>query len=108
MRVILSAVAMLALTAPAVANAQAAAAPAAASAKTKAHYTVQETDLGTMLDDPAAKAILVKSIPDVVNNPQIEMGRSLTLAQLQQYAGESVTDAALKTIQASLDAAAPK
>ncbi|MFD1611422.1 hypothetical protein ACFSCW_06365 [Sphingomonas tabacisoli] len=108
MRVIFSAVAMFALAVPAAANAQAAAAPAAVAATTKAHYTIQETDLGTMLDDPAAKAILAKSIPNVVNNPQVEMGRSLTLAQLQQYAGDSLTDEALKTIQASLDAAAPK
>lgn len=84
------------------------AAPAAATAKTKAGYKVDETDLGTLLDDPTSKAILLKYIPEVVNNPQIEMGRGMTLSQLQQYAGDQITNEKLAKIQAEFDAAKPR
>ncbi|WP_395396012.1 hypothetical protein WBP07_22015 (plasmid) [Novosphingobium sp. BL-8A] len=104
MRAILSAVLLAAAVAGPVA-AHAETPPAAA--KTKAAYKVQDTDLGTMLDDPAAKAILLKYIPEIVNNPQIEMGRGMTLAQLQQFAGDQLTDEKLAKIQADLDAARP-
>jgi len=103
MRIFLSALLLTAsVSAPSLAHA-----PASAPARTHAAYNVQETDLGTLLDDPVAKAILVKYLPDVVSNPQVDMGRSLTLAQLQQYAGDQITDDKLAKIQADLDAAKP-
>lgn len=83
------------------------AAPAATAAKTKAVYKVDATDLGTLLDDPASKAILMKHIPDVVSNPQIEMGRAMTLSQLAQYASDQVTPEKLAEIQKEFDAAKP-
>lgn len=85
------------------------AAPAAVAAapKTKAAYKIEVTDLGTLLDDPASKAILMKHIPDVVGNPQIEMGRGMTLAQLQQYASDQITAEKLAEIQKEFDAAKP-
>lgn len=90
--------------APVVSQAAPATAPAA---KTKAYYKVQETDLGTLLDDPVAKAILTKYIAEVISNPQIEMGRGMTLSQLQQYAGDQITNEKLAKIQSDLDAAKP-
>ncbi len=81
--------------------------PATSAAKTKAAYDVQETDLGTLLDDPVAKAILAKHIPEIISNPQIEMGRSMALGQLQQYASDQLTDDKLAKIQADLTAAKP-
>lgn len=86
------------------------AAPAAptTAASTKARYTVAETDLGTLLDDPVSKAILAKFIPDIIANPNIEMGRALTLTQMQAYAGDMLSDEVLAKIQADLAAAAPK
>lgn len=104
MRALLSAV-LLALAMTGSVTAHAETPPAAA--KTKAAYKVQETDLGTMLDDPASKAILLKHIPEIVNSPQIEMGRGMTLAQLQQFAGDQLTDEKLATIQTELDAVKP-
>ncbi|WP_334184798.1 hypothetical protein [Novosphingobium sp.] len=83
------------------------AAPAATSAKTKTVYKVDATDLGTLLDDPASKAILIKHIPEVVSNPQIEMGRAMTLSQLAQYAGDQITPEKLAEIQKEFDAAKP-
>lgn len=104
MRKLLNAVA-IALAAPTAIAATGVAAhaetPAPAPAATG--LSVENTDLGTLLDNPAAKAILAKHIPDVVNNEQIDMGRSMTLRQLQQYAADSLTDDALTKIQADLD-----
>ena len=54
---ILALSAALAMTAPALALAQDAAAGA------KAAYTTASTEIGTLLDDPASKAVLVKHVP---------------------------------------------
>lgn len=78
------------------AGAEAPAAPAAAG------FSVENTDLGTLLDDPGAKAVLMKHIPAMVSNDQISMARPMTLKQLQQYSGDSLTDEKLAAIQADL------
>jgi hypothetical protein len=85
---------------PAVGHAQQAAAPA--------HYTTDDTSLGDMLDDPAAKAILVKYLPQMVANPQIDMARGMTLKQMQSYAADQITDAKLAQIDADLAKLPPK
>jgi para-nitrobenzyl esterase len=80
------------------------------STQSNAHpaYSTAETDLGTLLDDPAARAVLEKHVPSLVNNGQIEMARSMTLKGLQQYAADTVTDAALAAIDADLAKLAKK
>jgi hypothetical protein len=93
----LTVAAMLALSAvPAASFAQAA--PAAAATG----YNIEDTDIGTLLDDPAAKAVLDKHLPGFTANPQIDMARSMTLKSIQQYAADTVTDKALADIQADL------
>lgn len=72
--------------------------PAASTAATT--YSVEDTDIGTLLDDPAARAILDKQIPGMTTNPQIEMARSFTLRQIQQFAADQVTDEVLAKIDA--------
>ncbi|MDE2410153.1 MAG: hypothetical protein KGM18_00095 [Sphingomonadales bacterium] len=74
-------------------------APAAAA---KAAYSTADTDLGTLLDNPATKAVLSKYIADMISNPQIDMARSMTLRQLQSYAGDKLTDDTLAKIDAEL------
>lgn len=75
-------------------------APAAAAAKPA--YSTADTPLGDMLDDPAAKAVLQKHLPDVVNGDGIDMARGMTLKTLQNYAADQVTDAKLAAIDADL------
>ena len=99
MRFLLLAASLVLATAPAAAFAQSA--PAAAPA-TAAHYTSATTPIGTLLDDPAAKAVLVKYIPATVNNPQIDMARGMTLKDTQQYAPDSLTNDTLAKIDADL------
>lgn len=83
---------------PSMVLAQATATPAPA-----AHYSVTDTDIGTLLDDPAAKAVLDKYIAGFSSNPQIDMARSMTLKAVQQYAPDMLSDQALANIQTDLN-----
>jgi hypothetical protein len=80
-----------------------ASAPAFAQAVQPAHYSVADTPVGKLIDDPAAAAILQKLIPTVWANEMFQSaGRELTLKAIQQY--EAVlTDAKLAEIQAEFD-----
>ncbi len=76
----------------------------------KPSFTTRDTDLGTLLDNPAAKAVLMKYIPTMISNPQIDMARSMTLKQLQSYAADQLPDATLAKIDtdlANIPAASP-
>ncbi|WP_420381791.1 hypothetical protein [Novosphingobium sp.] len=75
-------------------------APAATSKPAAAKYSTSDTDIGTLLDDPAAKAIVEKHIPGMTTNPQIDMARSMTLKAIQAYAASDVTDERLAAIDA--------
>jgi len=74
-----------------------------AQAAQPAHYSVADTPVGKLIDDPAAAAILQKLIPTVWANEMFQSaGRDLTLKAIQQY--EAVlTDAKLAEIQAEFD-----
>ncbi|WP_369820994.1 hypothetical protein [Novosphingobium sp. CCH12-A3] len=76
--------------------------PEAAAPAAKPKYSTAETDIGTLLDDPAAKAIIDKYIPGMTSNEQIEMARSMTLKAVQTYAPDDVTDERLAQIDADL------
>jgi hypothetical protein len=89
-----------AMLSPVGVNAQTA--PAAAPAAPAPAYTVADTDIGTLLDDPAAKAVLDKNIPGFSANPQIDMARSMTLKAVQAYAADKLTDEALAKVDADL------
>lgn len=97
---IIAALAVSAL--PAAAAAAETAKPAAQAPAEKPKYNTSETDIGTLLDDPAAKAIVEKHIPGMTTNEQVEMARSMTLKAIQSYAPEDVTDARLAQIDADL------
>jgi hypothetical protein len=79
------------------------AAPAFAQATESAHYSVTETLVGKLIDDPGAAAVLQKLIPTVWANEMFQSaGRELTLKAIQQY--ETVlTDEKLAEIQAEFD-----
>ena len=79
-------------------------APALAQQAAKtAHYSVADTLVGRLIDDPAAAAVLQKLIPTVWANEMFQSaGRELTLKAIQQY--ETVlTDEKLAEIQAEFD-----
>jgi len=79
-------------------------APAAAQAAQPAHYSVETTLVGKLIDDPAAAAILQRLIPTVWANELFQTsGRELTLKAIQQYEPEVLSDANLAKIQAEFD-----
>jgi para-nitrobenzyl esterase len=78
-----------------------------AAAQASGRYNSLTTPLGALLDDPAARAVLDRHIPDVVGGPQINMARGLTLAALQSYLPQQLTEAKLNQIDTEL-AALPK
>ncbi len=84
-----------ALSAPALAQTPAAPAPA---------YSVTTTTIGDLLDKPALRAIFNKHLPEIVANPQVELGRPLTLPEIVQYAPDVVTPEKLAAIDAELKA----
>ena len=95
----LVAVAALAfMTAPSAVLAQGASVPAA----TVKNYTTADTDIGTLLDDPAAKAVLQKHVPALIEGDRIDMARGLTLRAVQQYAPDRLSDQTLAAVDADL------
>lgn len=96
--IIAAALASSAIAAPAFA---ADPAPAAApAAKTK--YSTGETPIGTLLEDPAAKAIVDKHMPGFSGNPQIAMASSMTLEQVQGFAPDQIKAETVAAINADL------
>ena len=67
-----------------------------------APYTTADTDIGTWLDDPAARAVVDAHMPEFSKNPQTDMARPMTLRAIQAYAPDQITDAVLAKIDADL------
>ncbi len=94
------------LAAPAVA--QTAPPTAAQSAAAPVHYSSATTPIGTLLDDPASKAILDKFVPGLATNPQIEMVRGMTLKDIQQYSPDKLNDKVLAELDAGFQSVPSK
>jgi hypothetical protein len=67
--------------------------------------TTTDTPIGDILDNPAAKAVVEKHLPEVIHGDQIEMARGMTLLSIQSYAPDTITDAKLAAIDADFKAA---
>lgn len=79
-------------------------APATIPAAAPGHYSVKETQVGKMLDDPAANELLKKMIPTVYANEMFHsMGRENTLQGIQQYEPEALSDEVLAKVQTELN-----
>lgn len=96
------AVLLAATVALAASPSDAADAPAAAAPAAKPTYNTTETPLGTLLDDPAAKAVLEKHIPSIIKADSIDMARGMSLKAVQSYAGDALSDETLAAIDADL------
>lgn len=68
-------------------------------------YSTGETSIGTLLNDPQAKAILEKYLPETISNPQFTMAHGFTLVFIQGFdqTGE-LTDENLARIETELAA----
>jgi hypothetical protein len=94
----------LALLAAVPAWAQAPAAPGPAQAVAATPYSVTTTKIGALLDTPALLVIFKKYLPEIVANPQVELGRDLTLPDIVQYEPQIVTPEKLAAIDVELKA----
>ena len=95
------AAAFFALSLPAMAQ------PASVPAPVAKTFSVQTSTIGDLLDNPAAKSVFAKYLPDVVANPQLEMGRAMTLPDIVQYE-PAITPDKLAAIDAELKALPPQ
>lgn len=77
-------------------------ASSSAPISTGGHYTTADTEIGVLLDDPAAKAVIEKDAPEIAKSDQIDMARSMTLRSVQQYSPDELSDAVLAKIDADL------
>lgn len=75
-----------------------------AAAKASGKYNSLTTPIGTLLDDPAARAVLEKHIPDVIGNSQIATARGITLSELGAFLPQRLTSGVLNAIDAELPA----
>lgn len=67
-----------------------------------AAYSTASTEIGTLLDDPAAKAVLEKHIPGMTTSDQVDMARAMTLKDIQQYSPDVITDKVLADLDTDL------
>jgi hypothetical protein len=65
-------------------------------------FSTATTDIATLMDNPATKAVLEKHIPEVISNAQFEMARPMTLKAIQSFAGDALNDEKLAAIDADL------
>jgi hypothetical protein len=70
-------------------------------------FSVATSTIGDLLDNPAAKAVFVKYLPDVASNPDIDQGRAMTLPEIVQYVPDLTPDK-LAAIDADLKALPPQ
>jgi hypothetical protein len=70
--------------------------PVAADSSSDASYSCAKTNIGKLLDDPAARAIVDRHVKGLSGRPQIGLARSMTLKQLQTYSDEFSDDVLAK------------
>jgi predicted naringenin-chalcone synthase len=79
-------------------------APVATSQAAK--YDVSTTRMKVLLNDPDAKAVLNKYIPDLINSPDLQNASDMTLKDMQQalkpFAPNALPDEKLDAIQKDL------
>jgi len=57
-----------------------------------------------LLNNPATLAVLQKDMPGMVDDPQLDMVRSMSLRQIAEYPQAGLDEAKLKSIEADLEA----
>jgi para-nitrobenzyl esterase len=65
-------------------------------------FSVDTTPLGELLDNPAARAVVLKHLPMIVDNPRVEMLRGITLSVGRTMSNTMISEDALKAIDAEL------
>ena len=69
-----------------------------------AKYSFETTTVGEMLDTPEIRALIEEKIPDVLQHPLLEVGRSFIFADALPYIEDMVTEDDLAAFKADLEA----
>lgn len=77
--------------------------PVSAPAPAAAGYSA-DMPLEAVVADPAAKAVLDKSLPNLAKHPAFEQFKAMSLRQLQPYAQGAISDEAVAKVDAELKA----
>jgi len=72
--------------------------------KSKSDVLSSNSMLGDLLGNPAARAILDREVPELVNSPQVGMGSQMSLRALQAYVPQMLNDEKLNRIDRALSA----
>jgi hypothetical protein len=84
-----------------IAAAFATAAMAPAAFADEAKYSVEKNTIGELVKNEATKAALMKVVPDLVANPQLEQGYEMKFGDIVQYVPD-LTPEKLKQIDEEL------
>ena len=105
MRIVTALALTLMAASPALAQSAPASAPAAAPAAST--YSA-DTPLEVIVADPAAKAALAKTLPNLAAHPAFEQFKAMSLRQLQPYASDKISEEAVAKVDADLKALSAK
>ena len=61
-----------------------------------------DSTLRELIADEKAKAVLLAHHPDLVNDPQMEQAMDISIRQIAEYSGGSLTDESLKEMDDDL------
>ncbi len=87
------------------AHAQSAPAAAGPIAAAPGALSVENTSIGDLLADAAAKAVLEKDMPALIAYPGLDQIKGMTLRAISVYPEAQLDDTKLASIQKDLDAA---
>ncbi len=100
MRIVTALVLTLLAASPALA--QSAATPAPAASPVAAFSA--DTPLEAIVADPAAKAALDKTLPNIAKHPAFDQFKGMSLRQLQPYASDRISEEQVAKVDADLKA----
>lgn len=69
-----------------------------------AHYDLNTTTLGTLLEDPQVSAIIEKHAPGATSNPMLAMAKSMPAGQVLGMAGGFIGEDNVAKIKADIAA----
>jgi hypothetical protein len=99
MRIATGLVLAVLLAAPALAQT-----PPAPATAAQAPALSADTPLEAVVADPAAKAVLDKTLPNISRHPAFDQFKSMSLRQLQPYSEGRISDEAVAKVDAELKA----
>lgn len=74
----------------------------AALAQDGPKYSIEKQTIGELVKNESTKAALVKVIPDLIANPQLEQGYEMKFGDIVSYVPDILTPEKLKEIDAEL------